>query len=75
MKLHVLSSPAVGHYDTAKTIVLTTHATEYGVGSILSHMGDGKDQPMTSRTLLIAERNYSQLDKEALAVAHMVSNM
>ena len=66
---HLLSSPpAIVHYHPAKPIVLTTDAYGYGVGAVLSHiMDDDKDQPITcfSKTLLPAERNYSQLDKES----------
>ena len=46
-------------------------APSYGLGSVLSHkMPDGKIKPIAyvSRTLTNAERNYSQLDKECLAI-------
>ena len=39
--------------------------------AVLSHqMSDGKERPIAfaSRTLTAAEKNYSQLDKEALSV-------
>ena len=46
-------------------------ASPYGVGAVLSHlMADGLDRPIgfVSRTLNAAKKNYSQLDKEELAV-------
>lgn len=55
------------HYDPEKDIVLSP----YGIGAVLSHnMPDGTERPigLTSRTLNAAEKNYSQLDKEGLAV-------
>ena len=47
------------------------HVKTYGVGAVLSHITEeGKDQPtaFASRSLAPAEKNYSQLDKEALAI-------
>ena len=65
---NILSSPPlVAHYDPCKPLVLTTDASEYGVGAVLSHTReDGSDRPTScfSRTLSPAEKNYSQLDKE-----------
>jgi len=48
--------------------VLACDGSDYGVGA---HVVDGgKEMPITynSRTLLAAEKHYSQLEKEALAV-------
>ena len=59
------------HFDPEKELVLETDASDYGVGAVLSHkMKNGTERPIgyVSRTLQVAERNYSTLEKEALAI-------
>ena len=64
-------SPLLTHFDPTKAVILTCDASPYSVGAVLSHkLSDGTEQPISfaSRTLSVAERNYAQLDKEALAI-------
>ena len=59
------------HYDPRKPIVVTCDASPYGVGAVLQHtMSDGNLRPVAfaSRSLSSPERNYSQLDREGLAM-------
>ena len=67
----LLTSDAVlVHYDSKLPIKLACDASSYGVGAVLSHVfNDGEHSiAFVSRTLTKAERNYEQIEKEALAL-------
>ena len=66
-----MSAPVLAHYDPSLPLKLAADASAYGVGAVISHTYDnGIECPITfaSRTLSAAEKNYSQIDKEALAL-------
>ena len=58
------------HYDPSKQLVLVCDASTKGVGCVLSHLINGVDRPIAfySQTLKPADKNYSVLDKDVLAV-------
>lgn len=58
------------HYDPDKTLTLAVDASPVGLGAVISHVIEGMEHPIAyaSRTLAPAERNYSQLEKEGLAI-------
>ena len=68
----LLSSPnLLVHFDDQKPIILACDASPFGIGAVLSHiLEDGTEHPVAyaSRSLSPAERRYSHLDKEALAI-------
>ena len=70
-KQQLSSAPVLAHYDPQLPLQLAGDASSYGVGAVLSHKyPDGSERPIAyvSRTLLPSERNYAQLEKEALAL-------
>ena len=58
------------HFDATKEIILSCDASQKGIGAVISHVIDGVERPIScaSRSLTTAEREYSQLEKEALSV-------
>ena len=70
------SSTLLVHYDPKRQLVLTCDASPFGVGAVVAHiMDDGSERPVgyASRSLSQAEKGYSQLDKEALAIVFGVT--
>ena len=58
------------HYDTKREIIIASDASVYGVDAIILHKNEDrslKPTAHTSRTLLLAEKNYIQIEKESLA--------
>ena len=70
-KQQLCSETLLVHYNLNKKLILSCDASPYGVGAVLYHvMEDGSERPIgfVSRTLAPAEKKYSQLDKEGLAI-------
>ena len=59
------------HYNTRMPLKIACDASPYGVGAVISHvMENGEERPVAfaPRTLNEAEKNYAQIEKEALAI-------
>ena len=70
-KEELSSSQVLVHYDPALPLTLAGDASAYGIGAVISHiMPDGTERPIAfaSRSLSPSERNYAQLEKEALSL-------
>jgi transposase InsO family protein len=70
LKEKLISKPILQYPDFTKEFVLTTDASNDGIGAILSQGQIGKDLPIAyaSRNLNKAERNYTTSEKELLAI-------
>ena len=67
------SSDVLAHYDPELPLRLDCDASAYGVGAVLSHQFPDDLLPIyASRTLSQAERNYTQTEKEGLALIYGV---
>ena len=69
-KMLLLNSQTLVHFDERLPLYLSCDSSSYGAGAVLSHMIDGTYRPIAfaSISLTSAQRNYSQIEKEALSI-------
>ena len=71
IKTLLVRAPVLVHYNPKLPLRLAGNASNYGIGAVLSHVdATGQEHPIafTSRTLSVSEKNYSQIEKEALSL-------
>jgi hypothetical protein len=76
LKEKLVSKPILQYPDFSKEFILTTDASNEGIGTILSQGQIGKDLPIAyaSRNLNKAERNYTTSEKELLAIVWVIKH-
>jgi hypothetical protein len=70
-KTMITSDQVLTHYNTDLPVRLACDASPFGLGAVLSHvMPDGYERPIAfaSRSLAKTEKNYAQIQKEALGI-------
>ena len=71
LKTKLTSELFLTHFNPELKTIVASDASSYGIGACILHkMPDGSMKPIAhaSRTLLPAEKNYSQIEKEALGI-------
>jgi len=70
LKQIIASDQILAYPDFERPFILTTDASNYALGAVLSQIQEGKERPIAfgSRTLNEAESRYSTTEKEALAI-------
>lgn len=70
LKLILTSDQILSYPDFDLPFILTTDASNFALGAVLSQIQDNIEKPIAfgSRTLNKAEENYSTTEKEALAI-------
>ena len=74
IKQMMAAAPILTHYRHDLSLILEVDASPYGVGGCLFHdLPEGK-RPVyfVSRSLTAAEKNYTQIDREALAIVFAI---
>ena len=72
IKQALTSAPTVALYDPERETKLSSDASSFGLGAVLRQRqpsGDFKPVVFASRSLSTAEHRYTQIEKEALAIA------
>ena len=74
LKRLISSTDVLMQYNPELPLKIDTDASKYGIGAVISHETKEGERPVefASRTLSSAERNYSQIEKEALAIVWAV---
>ena len=70
-KQTLTSSDVLMHYNPDLPICMAGDASAYGIGAVIAHvLPDGTERPVAfaSRTLTSSEKNYAQVEKEALSL-------
>ena len=72
LKTALMTKPILQYPDFSKPFNLTTDTSGYAISGVLSQGPIGKDLPIAyaSRLLNSAERNYSTIEKECLAILY-----
>lgn len=76
LRKSLCSEPILQYPDFTRPFILTTDASGYAIGGVLSQGNIGKDLPIAyvSRVLNKAEQNYSVIEKECLAIVYCTNH-
>ena len=75
IKEALTSSTTLSHYDPKLPLSIACDASQVGIGAVLFHtLPDNMEKPIAyaSRKLSKAEKNYAQIQNEALAIVYRI---
>ncbi|KMQ85140.1 enzymatic polyprotein endonuclease reverse [Lasius niger] len=76
LKEKLMTAPVLKYPDFSEEFNVTTDASDYAIGAVLSQGQVGNDRPVAyaSKILLRAEQNYNTTEKELLAIVWAVKH-
>lgn len=76
LKEKLITAPILKYPNFNETFILTTDASDYALGAVLSQGVIGRDHPIAyaSRVLSRAEQNYNTTERELLAIVWAVKH-
>ena len=76
LKEKLMTAPVLKYPDFSQEFTVTTDASDYAIGAVLSQGKVGNDRPIAyaSRVLSKAEQNYNTTEKELLAIVWAVKH-
>ena len=77
LKQELISNRFLTYFNPKLPLIVSCDASPVGLGAVLAHkLPSGEEKPIAyaSRTLSNSERNYSQIDKESLAIIFAVKH-
>ena len=66
LKRNLSESPCLAYFDVSKEVVIQVDSSKHGSGAVL--LQGGRPVEYASRALTPPERNWAQIEKEALSV-------
>ncbi|KAL9970099.1 hypothetical protein ACROYT_G022422 [Oculina patagonica] len=68
LKRNLSESPCLAYFDASKEVVIQVDSSKHGIGAVL--LQEGRPIEYASRALTPSERNWGQIEKEALSVLY-----
>ena len=70
LKNEIINATKLSHFDSSKSLILATDASNQGIGACLMQEFDGIETPIAdaSKTQTKTQKRYSQIEWEALAI-------
>mgnify|MGYP000483020061 CR=1 FL=1 len=68
LKRNLSESPCLAYFDVSKEVVIQVDSSKHGIGAVLLQEGRPVEYASRALTRTASERNWAQIEKEALSV-------